>query len=285
MLTRRRFAALSAATVAALAAPLRLRAAAATRSGLEFGVQLYTLRSQIADLAADLKLIHDIGYSYVEIFPGVYGHSAAELKKMLADNGLRAPSGHFDYDKIADRIDFAKAVGLEYMVCPMVPRPQWDSAAGFRQAVKHFNELSPKVKAAGMTLAYHPHNYEFKPIEGTSGFDILMNELDPAVKLELDIYWATEAGKNPVELMNKHRDRLAMLHLKDRKPVSESSFVPGPKAAHFTEAGSGTIDFKAVLGTARNLGVKYMFVEQDQTDLPVDQSLRKSWKFLSQVAL
>ena len=284
MLTRRRFAALSAATAAALAVPLKVRATA-TRSGLEFGVQRYTLRNQIADLAADLKLVHQIGYTTVEVFPGVYNHPPKELKAMIESHGLKAPSGHFDYETIEEKVDYAGQLGLTYMICPMVPRPMWDSLDGFRRAAAHLNKASAKISAAGMKMGYHAHNYEYKPIEGTTGFDVLMKELDPAVRLELDIYWATEAGQNVVELMRKHRDRLELMHLKDRKPAKSFSFVPGPKGAHFTEAGSGTIDFKAVLGEARRLGVKYMFVEQDVTDIPVDQSLRVSWKFLSQLSI
>jgi sugar phosphate isomerase/epimerase len=282
MLTRRRFAALSAA--AALAVPLKVKAAA-TRSGLEFGVQLYTLRNQIADLAADLKLVHKIGYTSVEVFPGVYNHPPKELKAMIESNGLKAPSGHFDYETIEEKVDYAGQLGLTYMICPMVPRPMWDSLDGFRRAAAHLNKASAKISAAGMKMGYHAHNYEFKPIGGSTGFNVLMKELDPAVRLELDIYWATEAGQNVVELMRKHRDRLELMHLKDRKPAKAFSFVPGPKGAHFAEAGAGTIDFKAVLGEARRLGVKCLFVEQDVTDLPVDQSLLISWNYLSQLSI
>jgi sugar phosphate isomerase/epimerase len=284
MLTRRRFAALSTAAVAALAAPLKMQAAA-TRSGLEFGVQLYTLRNQIADLAADLELVHQIGYTTVELFPAVYSHPAPELKAMIASHGLKAPSGHFDYATIGDKVDYAAAVGLEYMICPAIPRAQWETLDGFRKAAADLNKASVKIAAAGMKLGYHAHNYEFKPIEGSTGFEVLMKELDPSVRFELDVYWATEAGQNVVELMRKYRQRLELMHLKDRKPAENFSFIPGPKGAHFTEAGSGTIDWKAVLSEARKLHVKYMFVEQDVTDLPVDQSLRASWKFLSQVSL
>jgi sugar phosphate isomerase/epimerase len=284
MLTRRRFAALSAAAAAALAVPLKLQAAA-TRSGREFGVQLYTLRNQISDLAADLELVHQIGYNSVELYPGVYNRPPKELKALIEAHGLKAPSGHFDYATIADKVDYAADAGLEYMICPAIPRAQWETLDGFRQAAAYLNKALPKISAAGMKLGYHAHNYEYKPIEGSTGFEVLMKELDPAVRFELDVYWATEAGQNVVELMRKYRQRLALMHLKDRKPADAFSFVPGPKGAHFTEAGSGTIDWKALLGEARKLGVKYMFVEQDQTDLPVEQSLRISWKFLSQVTL
>jgi sugar phosphate isomerase/epimerase len=282
MLTRRRFAALTA--LAALEAPLKLRAAA-TRSGLEFGAQIYTLRKMQADLGAKLELIHSIGYASVELGGDEINLPARELKAIIAEHGLKAPSGHFAYETLEDRVDYAAELGLEYMICPVIPRADWNSLDGFRRAAEHLSKVSAKVRAAGLKLGYHPHNYEFKPQEGSSGFAVLMKELDPAVRLELDVYWATEAGQNPLELMRKNRARLELLHIKDRKPVEGHSFVPNEQAAHFVEVGSGTIDWKAVLGEARRLGVKQYIVEQDETDLPFDQCLRTSWNYLSQLSL
>lgn len=284
MLTRRRFAALSAAAAASLALPRSLRAAA-TRSGMQFGVQLYTLRKQINPLAPNLKLIHEIGYSSVELFPGVYNHPPKQLKSLIESFGLKAPSGHFDYETIGDKIDYAKEAGLEYMICPMIPRSQWNTLDGFKQAAEYLNKVAVKVQAAGMKLGYHAHNYEYRPIQGSTGFAVLMKDFVPSIRFELDVYWATEAGQNVVQLMRQTRQRLALMHLKDRKPGATISYIPGPKAAYFTEVGSGTIDWKVVLGEAHRLGIKWMFVEQDQTDIPVDQSLRKSWKFLSNFTL
>ena len=284
MLTRRRFAALTSATVAALAVPLELQAAA-TRSGLEFGLALYTVRKYITDLGAMLELIHQIGYSSLELFAGVYNHPPKELKALIEGHGLKAPSAHFDYETIGDKVDFAKDLGLEYMICPMIPRPMWDTLDGFRKAAGHLNQAAAKISAAGMKMGYHAHNYEFKPIEGSTGFDVLMKELDPAVRLELDVYWATEAGQNVVEVMRKNRQRLELMHLKDRKPAREFSFVPGPKGAHFTEVGSGTIDWKTIIGEARRLGVKRYFVEEDVYDLPFEQCLRSNWNYLSELNL
>ena len=134
-------------------------------------------------------------------------------------------------------------------------------------------------------FGYHPHNYEFKKLAGGNGFEVLMGELDPSVKLELDIYWAVEGGADPLALMQKYRDRLALIHIKDRKPVAGFTFSPMDKqAAHFTEAGSGTIDWKQMLGEARRLGVTQYFVDQDGTDLPLEESLRRNWKYLSQLS-
>jgi sugar phosphate isomerase/epimerase len=284
MLTRRRFTALTAAAAAALAAPMKLQAAA-TRSGLEFGLALYTVRNYLKDMGAMLDLIHQIGYATIELFPAVYNRPARELKALIESHGLKAPSGHFDYEVIADKVDYAAELGLKYMICPMIPRPQWDSLDGFRKAAAHLNHVSAKVTAAGMKLAYHAHNYEFKPIEGSTGFAVLMKELDPAVRLELDVYWVTEAGQNVLEVMKQNRQRLALMHLKDRKPAAAFSFVPGPKGSHFTEVGSGTIDWKAVIGEANRLGVKQYFVEEDVYDLPYEQAIRSSWNYLSKLAI
>ena len=281
MLTRRRFSTLAAAAAGvALAAPDKLHAAA-TRSGLEFGVQLYTVRNNISDLAATLRLIHQIGYASVETFPPVYNRPAKELKALITGIGLKAPSGHFEYDTLEEKVDYAAALGLESMICAMIPQPLWDSLDGFRQGAKHLNKAAAKAQAAGLKFGYHPLNYEYRQLEGGRGFDVLMGEFDPSIRLELDIYWAVEGGQDPLAMMKKYRDRLALIHIKDRKPGFGFTYAPDEHAAHFTEAGSGTIDWKTDLGEARRLGVTQFFVDQDGSDLPVEESLRVSWKYLS----
>jgi len=287
MMTRRRFAALSAAAAGAtLAAPLKAHAAA-TRSGMDFGVQIYMFRDRLgpADLDRTLSLIHSVGYATIETYPLVYNRPARELKALIEGIGLRSPSGHFDYDTLESHVDYAAELGVEYMICPMLARPLWDSLDGFKQAAAHLNKAAAKAQAAGLKFGYHPHNYEFKKLEGGRGFEVLMSELDPSVKLELDIYWAIEAGEDPIALMRKYRDRLALIHIKDRKPATGFTYSPFDEhAAHYTEAGSGTIDWKAMLGEARRLGVRQYFVDQDGTDLTEDESLRRNWNYLSQLS-
>jgi sugar phosphate isomerase/epimerase len=287
MLTRRRFAALSAAVAGAtLAAPLKARASA-TRSGMEFGVQIFMVRDRLgpADLPATLRLIHSVGYATIETYPLVYNRPAKELKALIEGIGLKAPSGHFDYDTLEEHVDYAAELGVEYMICPMIARPLWDSLDGFKQAAAHLNKAAAKARAAGLKFGYHPHNYEFRKLEGGRGFEVLMRELDPSVKLELDVYWAIEAGEDPLALMRKYRDRLALIHIKDRKPATGFTYSPFDEhAAHYTEAGSGTIDWKVMLGEARRLGVKQYFADQDGTDLTEEESLRRNWNYLSQLS-
>lgn len=286
-MTRRRFAALSAAAAGAtLTAPVKLQAAA-TRSGLDFGVQIYMVRDRLkpAELPATLRLIHDIGYASIETYPLVYNRPAKELKALIEGIGLKAPSGHFDYDTLEEHVEYAAELGLQYMICPMLARPLWDSLDGFHQAAAHLNKAAAKARAAGINFGYHPHNYEFRKFAGGRGFEVLMRELDPSVKLELDIYWAIEGGEDPLALMQKYSNRLALIHIKDRKPATGFTVSPFDEhAAHFTEAGAGTIDWKLLLGEARRLGVTQYYVDQDGTDLTIEESLRRNWKYLSQLS-
>lgn len=286
MLSRRGFVSLAAAATAGSTLFSRaLQAAEPTRSGLAFGVQLFTVRNDIQDLGATFELIHRIGYASVETFPAVYNRPAKELKTLIAAHGLKAPAGHFDYVGLEEKVDYAAELGLEYMICPILPRPFWDSLDGFRRGAEHLNTIAVRARAAGLKFGYHPHNYEFKQLEGSRGFDVLMREFDPAIRLELDVYWAVEAGQDPLKLMRENRSRLELIHIKDRKPVAGFTYAPDAHGAHFTEAGSGTIDWKTVLGEAHRLGIKQYFVDQDGTDLPIAESLRTNWKYLAQLAV
>lgn len=285
MLTRRRFTTLTAAAAAGtLLTHAQEAHAAATRSGLEFGVQLYTVRNEIADLAATLRLIQSIGYTSVETFPAIYNRSAKELKALISGIGLKAPSGHFDYSTLEEKVEYAADLGLGYMICAILPQEMWGSLGGFHKAAGYLNKIAARAQAAGLKFGFHPHSYEFRPLKGGRGFDVLMQEFDPAIRLELDVYWAVEAGQDPLALMQEQRNRLALIHIKDRKPAAGFTYNPlDEKSHHFTEAGAGTIDWKAVLTVARSLGVKQYFVDQDGTDLPVAESLRRNWKHLSEL--
>ena len=126
------------------------------------GVQLYTVRDQAArDLPSVLERIRKIGYQEVETYWDVYGHPAVELRRMISDHGLRVPSGHFDYAGLESKIEYAKTLGVEYMICPMLPETMWGDLDGFKRAAGQFNIWGEKVHQAGMKFGFHNHNYEF----------------------------------------------------------------------------------------------------------------------------
>ena len=126
-------------TIAALSSAANVKIAQAHRRPL--GVQLYTVRTEAAkDLPGVLAAIRQIGYEEVETYWDVYSRPAAELKRIIRDHGLRVPSGHFDYDGLEGKIDYAKALGMDYMICPMLPKTMWTSLDGFKQAADQYNK-------------------------------------------------------------------------------------------------------------------------------------------------
>ncbi|HEY2002374.1 MAG TPA: sugar phosphate isomerase/epimerase [Acidobacteriaceae bacterium] len=275
MLNRRKFLALSAAAWPAMA----LGAGKHT----PLGVQLYTIRNLIKDdnLLSLLQQIRAIGYEEVELFPAVYKHTERELTSILRRSGLTAASGHFNYEDFVSKIPYAHRLGLKWMVCPMLPKVQWGSPEGFRRAAAAFNQWGKQCQQHGMRFAFHNHNYEFQDLKGTTGFDILVKETDPElVWLEMDTYWITQAGRDPVLLLNQLGKRVRLLHLKDRKADFPTSQVLDASAEHFTELGNGTIQWRALLALAQRLGIEHYYVEQDESDKSPMDSLKISYTFL-----
>jgi sugar phosphate isomerase/epimerase len=284
MPSRRDFLRLSALATAAGCTLARISSAsaAATHAPLIYGVQLYMVRRQAPqDLAGILRAIHQIGYAQIELYPIVYNHSAPELRRIIADSGLSAACGHFDYAGLESRIDYAHQLGLEYMVCPMLPQVQWASIEGFQKAAADFNRWGKAAKEAGMQFAFHNHDYEFKPQGNTTGFAELMKDTDPTlVKLEFDMYWLTQAGQDPYAMLTKYADRVRLIHLKDRTTNASTSYNMDASSEHFTEIGSGTIAWPRILEQAHKQGIRYAFVDQDETSIPVLESLAKSFSYL-----
>jgi sugar phosphate isomerase/epimerase len=242
----------------------------------DIGLQLYTVRDAMAaDPAAALAKVASIGYTAVEgaTYTGsekFYGMDPAAFLSLLKANGLKMPSSHYrlgeelekgqpvqgtllhDWDRaVAD----AHAAGVEYMVCAFLSQPERGNLDHFKQLADIFNKAAEKCRAAGIQFCYHNHDFEFQPQNGTFPYDILLGNTDPElVKMEMDLYWVTKAGQDPVSLFGKYPGRFALWHLKDMDNTAEKKF---------TEVGNGVIDFKNIFAHASQAGMKRFFVEQD----------------------
>jgi sugar phosphate isomerase/epimerase len=272
---------------AAMATSLATRGAwAAPVTGMTYGVQMYMLREMAkTDLPGTFKAIRDAGFDQVETYPIAYREPAASLKAMIRSASLGSVSGHFDYDGLAGKLDYAQELGLTYMVCPMLPKDQWTSLAGFRKAATLFNTVGKAAKDRGMQFVFHNHCYEFKPMEGSNGFAVLMQNTDPAlVKLELDCYWLTQAGQDPLRILREHADRTVLIHLKDRLPNVPISYDMDASSEHFTELGRGTIQWPAILEQVRRQGIRYAFLDQDKTSGSIEESMRASRQYLRSIS-
>jgi sugar phosphate isomerase/epimerase len=277
MLTRREFVGNLAAGVTALAVDRATFAKAVERP---IGVQLYTVRGLVQnDLAGTLASIRKIGYRNVETFVAEYKLSAKDLRAAILDAGLTVPSAHFGYNDFDSRFEYAKELGVECIVCSMIPKTIANSADGYKRGAEQYNKWGEQAKKMGMRFGFHNHNVEFQDYGGVTGFDVLMRYTDPAlVQWQMDCYWVAQAGHDPVEMLRTYGHRMQSLHLKDRKPNVPVSFNTGPDSAHFVEVGEGTLDWGTIFRVAVRDHVPWMFVEQDQTERPPLESLQISYR-------
>lgn len=182
---------------------------------MEYGLQLYSVRDFTKDdLAATLKKVAQIGYKYVE-FAGFFGHSAQEVKAMLDDNGLIVSGTHSGLQDLVD--DFAGTVRYHHAIGNtnyIVPGAAWGTAAELDDTIAKLNKFKPMLAAEGITLAYHNHDGEFKPNQdGQIAHEEMEKRSD--IDFEIDTYWAYVAGRDPVEVISRLKDRVHVIHLKD----------------------------------------------------------------------
>jgi sugar phosphate isomerase/epimerase len=272
-------------------APPKTEAPKGPPLGMPVGLQLYTVRDQcVKDFEGTIKQIAAIGYKEVEVYD-FYGKTAAEARKLLDDNGLKAPSGHWllpvFQHKLEKSIEDAKTIGCDYMVMPIVEKPaDRKTLDQYKRLAASYNKFGEACKKAGIQFAYHNHNYEFQTIGGKLVFDYLLAELDPElVKFELDCFWVTHAGHDPVALIEAHPGRFPMLHIKDLKAGNPDATELDPRVGLFAEVGSGTINWKPIFEAARKSGLKHYFVEQDYCERPPLESAKMSFDYLSKLAV
>jgi len=250
------------------------------------GIQLYTLRSDISkDAKGTIQKVASLGYKKVETFgyrDGKYfDMTANEFAQFLKSVGLTSPSGHyfggsfFFQDKWEEKwlplLNDAKAIGQEFVVVPFLEE-QYRNSDAFKTLAQKLNQAGEMAKVAGLQLAYHNHDFEFKDMGGQTGYNILLKESDPKlVKMELDIYWAVKAGYNPVDLFKASPGRYVMWHVKD---------MDNTEKKFFTEVGNGTINFKTIFANAKLSGMKHFFVEQDVCPGPPLESAAKSISYI-----
>jgi len=258
--------------------------------GKPIGLQLYTLRDQLEkDVTGTIKQLAAIGYKDVEIY-SLYGKSPAEFVKLLKDNGMTASSGHYllpmvknEWDK---RIEDAKTLGLQYMVIAILEPEERKSLDDYKRLAELFNKAGEATQKAGIQFCYHNHNFEFQKFGETTPYDYLLNTLDPKlVKFEMDCFWVTHAGQDPVAYFKKYPGRFPLLHIKDMKGKPAATQKLDAKMGLFAPVGSGTIDWKRIFAAAKEGGVEHYYVEQDFCEIPPLEAVKMSYQYLDKLDL
>lgn len=208
------------------------------------------------DFEGTLAQLAEIGYTELE-FAGYHGKAATEVRRILDGFGLTSPAAHVQLDAIRTNlereIEIAATIGQQYMVVPIVPANE-RSLDDYQRHAEALNIAGEKTREAGITMAYHNHDFEFDTQEGGRiGYDILTNETEPElVVFEMDLYWAEVAGYEASFYFLKHPGRFPMIHVKDRH-----------YSGTMVDVGRGYIDFEDIFSYGRKGGFRHYFVEHD----------------------
>ncbi|RYC68973.1 MULTISPECIES: sugar phosphate isomerase/epimerase family protein [Spirosoma] len=264
------------------------------------------------DPKGTLEKVAAAGYKEIEsafnLRGGYYGYSAREFRTLVSDLGMTWRAHHaggapfrprpqqvppagtaagapqrpaMDFSKMPPMlnlrdnyqqlIDEAGEGGLAYLVCSSTPVGTVDE---INKSIEVFQKTGEAAKKAGIGFAYHNHATEFDAVEGgKTPYELILSQTDKdLVKMELDLAWATKAGKDPVALFNEQPGRFPLWHIKDIKSDLKT----------ITEVGNGVVDFKKAFTAARKAGLKYIFVEQDMAPGGID-SITTSYTNLKKI--
>jgi sugar phosphate isomerase/epimerase len=276
MQNRREFFKISAAGALGLTAlgSLSLKSGEVNRKSFGVGLQLYTIRDAMtADAMGTLKKVSDLGYKNLELASysngKFYGFAPKEFKKIITDLGMEAISSHSAVESKGITIETAKMMadahaqlGVKYCIQPWI-EPVDRTIEKYKKMIGDWNKVGKIMKEVGIQFGYHNHNFEFANINGVVPyFDVFLPEMDKdLITMELDLFWASKAGQDPVAMFNKYPGRFQLLHFKDMK-TKQAPFFEVIKD-DITCVGCGVIDFKTILKSKKVAGVKYLFVEDD----------------------
>ncbi|HEU5482812.1 MAG TPA: TIM barrel protein [Sphingomicrobium sp.] len=241
--------------------------------GAPLGLQLYTVRDLMAeDVAATLALVAAVGYREVE-FAGYFDHSPEEVRRLLADAGLAAPSAHVGYEQFAESVDavieHASAVGHEFVVVPAMPEHQRRTTDDYRRHAENFDRWAEACAAAGLKFGYHNHTFEFEETEGEIPYDLLLAETDPArVLMELDLAWARGGNADALAYFEAWPGRFPLCHIKDYGDGED------------VDIDKGDVNFERIFQAASTAGLKHGFVERDNAADP-RASIRANFEAIS----
>jgi len=227
----------------------------------KISIQLYTLRTLLAvDLAGTLSALADIGYRKVEL-AGLHGRTAAEFRAILDRVGIHATSSHNGIDGDLNQvIADAHTLGQRKVVVPFVNLP---TIAQWQEFTARLEAAGAVFRRAGLSLGYHNHAHEFKPIDGVRPYDVITRGTTRRnVHLEVDLYWAVTGGVDPVRVYWDNFPRVRQYHVKDRAPDGG-----------FADPGTGTIDFRHIFRANHAHEVDEYIVEHDQPGDPLHTAL------------
>lgn len=263
------------------------------------GVQLYAVRALLRkDPDTTLKALAGIGFKEVE---GYERTATIALAPKIRQNGLtvrccqvEAPLITNNWEpypelkplSLMEAIDSVAGIGAEFFTMGyVVPGARGDGDDFYRRTADRMNAAAELCRKAGLKFAWQSHAFEFGRTVGVRPVDIFKERLDPKlVGLELDVFWASVGGEDPVRLLKEWKAHVPLVRLGDKAKDTPHQFSEMIGQGAFEDIGDGDIDFAAILKAGAAAGVRYYFIGRDEMGGDPIEGLRKSFGRLSERA-
>ncbi len=245
---------------------------------IPIALQLYSVREDCAqDLPGTLKAVAEMGYAGVE-FAGWHNHSASELKKILADTGLKVAGAHipiaqFENDQWESNADFNQALGNPYLIVPGIPADRRKTLDDWRRLAEFFNQLAEKAAARDLRVGFHNHMVEFEELEGRIPWEVFFDAARTDVIMQIDTGNALRAGAQAADYLRRYPGRAEIVHLKEHSAVNEKALI-----------GEGDVPWQTIFELSETIGgTKWYVVEEERRPYPPLESVRRSLEALRQM--
>ncbi|MBF2446038.1 sugar phosphate isomerase/epimerase family protein [Listeria welshimeri] len=239
----------------------------------KIALQLWSVKEACEDdFFGTLEKVAEMGYDGVE-FAGYYGKSASEIKTKLAELGLEVAGSHISKEmleaELEDVIVFERELGNKFIICPYADfetKQEWLSFA------KKLREIAKTIQQAGMQFGYHNHAHELEKVDDAIILENLLGNV-PEMIAELDTYWIEYAGVGVIPFIEKYRNRVPLVHIKDKSKTSKESTI----------IGEGILDISGYVKTAIASGTKWLIIEQEAFEEDPLTSVAKGYTYLANV--
>ena len=271
----------------------------------QVGLELYTVRDLTAkDYEGTVAKVAEIGYKEVEAATDYANLEPKQFRAMLDRYGLTMPSTHVGATAgpgLEKQLEGFQIMGIKYTeirggegrggaggpaappAAPLAvpgaapgaaggPRPGGNpqTEESVKRTARQLNQNGKVAKKFGMKMLFHNHTMEFQPLEGSKlrPYDVLLAETDPAlVAMQLDVGWASVAGRDILEMFKKNPGRFELWHVKDAKGIkvmnAQMTQQERQRSAVLVPVGLGEVDYKPIFAAAGLAGLKHYCIEQD----------------------
>ena len=265
---------------------------------MNYALMTYTFARQTPggkpDMVKLCKLTRELGLQAMDQV-GLYGHDAAEVRRIADDHGVRivcytffvdinfadAASRKPGLDELKRGVEIARALGAPAVMLPIGGKQGLTREQSRRNVIEGLREGARFGKAAGVKVSVEHFPQAISPF-------VVSDDVDEALKAVPDLYVTFDSGnmltggEDPCRAFLRHSRRIVHAHFKDWTRVSEGGMA-GLDGNRYKGAliGEGVVDYKRLVPTmvkAKYAG--FVDLEYEGNDYTPEDATRRALDYL-----